>query len=260
MRIGLSFVLRVACHVSTAWLLASPLVACRRHDHSMESATAPEPVLKATPPAQAQSGGPSIDFDMRVHDFGLANEGTPLKHVFQVRNQGTAPLVLSEATTSCGCTAATLGVTTIPPGGSGPIEVTMDTHGEHGEGGRSITVFSNDPRHPTSTLEIKYDVERLLNLDRSFVQLETTQGTDRVERVWLTGQLVKQARPRIVEVESDKLVTARALETRAGGQLRKGLQLRLHGARPASGQGLVTIATGLPIPPELSLRFQYAVN
>jgi hypothetical protein len=252
-----SFPLGVVCGIATACLLASPLVACRRADPSR--APAPHPGPAAGTAGKARSGEPTIDFDVRVHDFGLVNEGTTLKHVFQVRNKGTAPLVVSDVRTSCGCTVAALGASTIPPGGSGPLEVSMDTHGQHGEGKRSIEVSSNDPRQPTSTLEIKYDVRRLLSLDRSFVQLTTTRGSNRTERVWLSGELVKQARLRL-DVEGTRLVTARAIDIREAGQPRKGLELKLKGKQPASGEGALTIKTGLPTPPELSLPFRYEVN
>lgn len=254
----LRVVVKLACQVSIAWLLASSLVACRQQARSREGAPAPEPT--AATQVKAQSGTPTIDFDTRVHDFGLVNEGNPITHVFQVRNRGTAPLVVSGVTTSCGCTSAKLGATTIPPGGSGPLEIAMDTHAERGLGTRSITVSSNDPRKPTSTLQIKYDVERLLNLDRSYAHLSTNQGTDRVERFWLTGQLLKQAKIRAVAVDGDKRVTARGIETREGGQLRKAVELRLRANKPGSGEGVATIKTGLAVPAELSLRFDWAVN
>jgi hypothetical protein len=257
---SLRFVLRRVGHVSIAWFLVSSLAACQRRVPPPAAAPAPKPALAATPPAQAQSGAPAIDFDTRVHDFGQVNEGNPLKHVFQVKNQGTASLVLSNVRTSCGCTAAIPGVTTLPPGGSGPLEVTMDTHGFVGPGTKRIMVSSNDPRQPTATLEIKYDVERLLGLDRSFVQLTTPRGSKHVEKVWLTGQLVKQARLRIVEVKGGEVVAARVIESREGGQLRKGLELKLGGKKPASGEGALTIQTGLPNVPDLSLPFRYEVN
>jgi hypothetical protein len=253
-----SSILRVVFHVLVAWLLAGP--ACQRQERSAESKPATQPAAPAVPAIPAQVGEPTIDFDTRVHDFGKVNEGNPLKHVFQLHNKGQAPLVVSNVRTSCGCTAAVLGTTTLPPGGSGPLEVTMDTHGAGGPGSRSIVVSSNDPRQPTSTLEIKYDIQPLLRLDRSFVQLTTTRGASRVERVWLAGQFVKQARLRVVEVRGGDIVTVRAIETREGGQPRKGVELKLNGKKPGAGDGTVTLKTGLPTPPELSLPFRYEVN
>jgi hypothetical protein len=252
------FVWRLIRHVGIAWVLAHVPVACQPHERS--GAPAPGGARAAETNASTPSAAPSIDFDARNHDFGLVNEGDSIRHVFEVRNKGTAPLVMSGVNTSCGCTTASLGVTTIPAGGRGPLEVVMDTHGEHGEGRRSILVSSNDPHQPTSTLEIQYDVERLLRLDRSFVQLGARRGKGSVERVWLTGKLVEQARLRVVAVVGAGLVSARSIEGHEAGQPRKGVQLELRGRKAASGAGTVTIETGLPNPRELSLPFRYEVQ
>ena len=260
----LSFKLEYAFSVSC--LLWAPLVGCER-SHSAPTAVQVQTAAQIQVPthvqplAQAQVRGPTIDFDSRVHDFGTVNEGTALKHVFTVKNTGTSPLVLSGVTTSCGCTAATLGVDQIPAGGSGPIEVTFDTHAFGGMGSKTITVSSNDQRSPTSTLEIKYNIERLLALERVFVRLTAERGTAHVERVWLTGKLVEQAKPRVAKVEGgDKQVLVKTIEDRQDGKLRKGLEIKLKGNKPVSGYGDITIKTGLPNPAELTLRFNCSVS
>jgi hypothetical protein len=242
------------CSVFAACLLAY-LSACRGPGRPpADGVSAP------AAPAEVGSAAAAIDFDTRVHDFGLVNEGTALRHLFQVKNNGTAPLVVSEVSTSCGCTAAVLGTKTLPPGGITPLEVTMDSHGARGKGARSITVRSNDPRQPTSVLEIRYDVERLLGLDRWFVSLTARPGQRRVEQVWLTGDRIDQARPRIAGIEGGSFVTARVVEDRLSGRLRKGLRLELRGQKPTAGRGHVTVATGLSDPLELSLPFEYVVD
>jgi hypothetical protein len=216
----------------------------------------------AVPAPVAFFSQPAIDFDTHAFDFGVVNEGTPIKHVFRVFNKGSATLELSGTATSCGCTAAILGATMIPPGGNGPIDVTMDTHGEHGPGSRTITVQSNDPRQPTSTLQIKYDVEPLLLLDRWYVHIGNGPNSKAVERVWLSGQALAQARLS-VEVKGTDLVSARSIEGGKPGETRKGIQIELHapkGTGPLLGDGVVTIKTGLPSPSELQLRIGYAVD
>jgi hypothetical protein len=250
-------VLRLVGHLVAVWLLLHALSACKPQKRQSDAdASRPLPA----PAVPAQSGTPNIDFDDRAHDFGLVSEGRPLRHVFRVTNKGTAPLQVSEVTTSCGCTAATLGSKTIPPGSSEPLEVKMDTHGRHGEGTRTITLVSNDPRQPVSTLQISYDIERLLDLDRPFVDLTPARGRQPVERVWLTGRLVEQARLRVVAVEGSPFVTARTVEIYRGGQLRKGVALKLSRKAGTSGEGGVTMKTGLQDPPELSLAFRYSVR
>ena len=254
---------KLASTFAVSWLLASSLVGCHRGNNSTSGAHLPQTQARTNeqPSTQAQVGGPTIAFDSRVHDFGPVNEGTVLKHVFTVKNTGTSTLVLSNVSTSCGCTAATLGKSEIPAGGSGPIEVTFDTQGFPGAGNKTITVSSNDQQNPTSTLEITYNIERLLALERVFLRLETERGTDRVERVWLTGKLVEQAKPRVTKVEGgDKQVLVKTVEARLDEKFRKGLEITLKGNKPVSGYGDITIATGLSAPAELVLRFNCSVD
>lgn len=211
-------------------------------------------------PALVHAGQPRIDFDARVHDFGVVNEGPQVRHVFQIRNKGTAPLVLSGAQASCGCTSATLDATTIPPGGTGSLSVAMDTHGENGRGTRSITVYSDDPTQPEAALEIQYDVRRLLGFERSYLHLSTKRGVRLVETVWLTGELLASARPRVVGVQPEKVVRARVVRSWEHGQPRKGLRIELRDKDTCSGEGAVVIETGLVNPPELTLPIRYAVD
>ena len=222
--------LKLACGLAISWLLSSPTVGCQRCNDSTSKA----PPAQALPPTQAQVGGPTIDFDMRAYDFGSVNEGTVLKHVFTVKNTGVSPLVLSNVSTSCGCTAATLVKDEIPAGGTGPIEVTFDTRGFLGTGSKTIMVSSNDQRNPTSTLEIAYNIERLLGFERAFIHLVTERGTDLVEKVWLTGRLVEQAHPRVAKVEGgDRQVLVRTIKARQDEKIRKGLEITLTETSPS---------------------------
>ena len=250
-------------------LLGPSLAACQRRDGSAASTpattTAPPaasaPTTASAPAPQVETGAPAIDFDARVHDFGTVNEGTVLKHAFVVRNQGNAPLVLSGVSTSCGCTAAAPAVDTIPPGGSAPIDVTFNSRGFGGAGSKTIRVGSNDRQHPTSELEIKYDIERFLVLSQPSVQLTAAVGGSAVETTWVDGKLAGKARLRIVKVEgADQQVVARIVERRQDGRVQKGLEVRLKGKKASSGHGDVTIKTGLPSPAELVLQVHYTVT
>jgi hypothetical protein len=240
-------------------LLLLVSAACRKHDARSTGPSTGGSVGNVPVSARASRGEPALVLDATTHDFGLVNEGDPLRHVFHAMNRGSAPLLLSEARTTCGCTVALL-PEAIPPGGSGPIEVTMDSHGERGAGGRTITFSSNDPHRPRADLEIKYDIEPLLRLDRAFVLLTSTRGRTHVERAWLTGTLAGQTRPQVGTLECSGLVTARTVDDRTGGRSRKGIELKLVGRRPASGECHLTLKTGLPNPAELYLPFRYEVH
>jgi hypothetical protein len=238
----------------TLCLLALSLAGCQRGN----SARAPAP---AALQSQIHQGSPTIDFDSRVHDFGTVNEGAVLKHVFTVKNTGTSPLEVRNVVTSCGCTGASLAVGALAPGRSEPLAVTFDTHGFRGVGSKTISVDSDDPQHPTSTLEIMYKLERLLALERTFVRLQTKRGTPTSERVWMEGKLIEQAKPRVAKLEgNDPQVQVKTIEARRDGKIKKGLEIKLRGDKLVSRYGDVTIATGLSDPAELVLRFNVIVD
>ena len=45
-----------------------------------------------------------MSFDKTFHDFGQIAQGTPQQTVFTFTNTGDAPLIITDATSSCGCT------------------------------------------------------------------------------------------------------------------------------------------------------------
>lgn len=47
---------------------------------------------------------PVISFEESEFDFGTIEQGTPQEHIFMFTNTGEAPLIITNATSSCGCT------------------------------------------------------------------------------------------------------------------------------------------------------------
>jgi hypothetical protein len=232
-----------------ALVLVGSLPACQRDQRAHPGATAARP------------GRPAIEFDERVHDFGVVNQDISLEHPFVIKNTGNAVLIIQNVRTSCGCTAATVGLTTIPPGGSSPLEVSMGTRFFSGPGSKTIQVESNDPLHPTSTLEIRYDIQRLLVLEPFYPLLYAKRGRNDVKKVWAGGSLVDQAELRVAKVESGgRRVLAKAIQERQEGKLRKGLALTLEGDSPGTDTGQVMVSTGLRNPAEVVVRFRATVE
>lgn len=86
-----------------------------------------------------------ITFDKTSHDFGKFSELSPkVKCVFTFTNTGDGPLVINQATASCGCTVPDYTKEPIMPGKKGTIEVTYNGAGKYpGPFRKSITVRSN---------------------------------------------------------------------------------------------------------------------
>jgi hypothetical protein len=89
------------------------------------------------------SGTSEIIFREYQHDFGKVAEGEKVSYTFTFDNKGTANLILSSATTTCGCTVPKYDTKPIPPGASGNLEVVFDTSGRNGMQTKTITVKSN---------------------------------------------------------------------------------------------------------------------
>ena len=69
---------------------------------------------------------PKATFDKKVHEFGMVLWKHPATATFTIKNDGDKPLVISNVTTSCGCTVADWTKTPIAPGATGTVSSTFD--------------------------------------------------------------------------------------------------------------------------------------
>ena len=69
---------------------------------------------------------PKATFDKKVHEFGVVLWKHPATAIFTIKNDGDKPLVISNVTTSCGCTVADWTKTPIAPGATGTVSSTFD--------------------------------------------------------------------------------------------------------------------------------------
>ena len=87
---------------------------------------------------------PVITFEKTEHDFGKINEADGrVSTVFEFKNEGMAPLVLSNVRASCGCTTPTWTKEPIEPGQTGSITVTYNPNGRPGRFQKTVTITSN---------------------------------------------------------------------------------------------------------------------
>ena len=117
-------------------------------------------LLVAMPTLAEEPSSPRsrIVFDEMVHDFGIAAQNAPLRHVFRFRNTGTAILKIDRVQTTCGCTAASLAQKEIGPGQASEIDATLNTQNYTGGVSKTIQVFTNDPDNKSISLQLKANV------------------------------------------------------------------------------------------------------
>lgn len=96
----------------------------------------------STSAAQAQKA--VITCEKTVHNFGEIKEADgKVSHTFVVKNEGTAPLVISNVTASCGCTTPEWTKEPIPAGKTGEVKVTFDPKNRPGNFMKTIRLYGN---------------------------------------------------------------------------------------------------------------------
>lgn len=91
-----------------------------------------------------------MTFTDTKHSFGEIKEGTVVKHSYHFRNTGKAPLLISQAVASCGCTVPSFPKEPIPPGGEGDITVEFNSHNRKGHQQKNVIIYSNAQLEKTS--------------------------------------------------------------------------------------------------------------
>ena len=106
--------------------------------------------------AFSQEKQAEVKFDVTTIDYGEVEFESDGKRIFKFKNIGTAPLVFTRISSSCGCTIPKKPEKPIEPGGTGEIEVEYDTKRE-GLFMKAISVVSNS-KNPSTILRIKGEV------------------------------------------------------------------------------------------------------
>jgi hypothetical protein len=78
-----------------------------------------------------------------AYDFGKATEGEKVSFSYRFKNTGDKPLIIQNATASCGCTKPTWPTEPVPPGATATVKAEFNTEGRRGPAYKVIHVFSN---------------------------------------------------------------------------------------------------------------------
>ena len=130
-------------------------------------------------------------FDKMTHEFGVVLWKHPATATFTIKNDGDKPLVISNVTTSCGCTVADWTKEPIAPGATGVVSSTFDAKAL-GHFYKDIGVYCNasdrpiyltlsgevsaDPKNYTLTHPYAFDAIRL---DKEAIEFDDTNKGDK---------------------------------------------------------------------------------
>jgi len=98
-----------------------------------------------------------IKFKNESHDFGKIEDGVQATYTFEFTNTGTAPVVISNASASCGCTTPDWTKEPVMPGKTGKVTALFNSQSRPGIFSKTVTVVSNSET-PQIVLSIKGEV------------------------------------------------------------------------------------------------------
>jgi hypothetical protein len=157
--------------------------------------------LAVVTPAAA---GPRLVVSATSFDFGSIERGTPVDHVFRVRNEGDAPATILGIERSCACTVGAVSTRTVAAGQDLWVSVGLDTDRLAGHVVKAVTLRTVDPGAATVRLVVQGTVLSDLVADPSTLY---------VGEVWRGSEAARTASVR----SGRPAITARVLAVRARG-------------------------------------------
>jgi hypothetical protein len=105
---------------------------------------------------------PAILVPEKTYNFGSIGPTDVVERKFIIRNDGAAPLTISRAYTTCGCTTAEISASVIPPGKVAEVTLVFDA-GFHEIATeqtvrRGLIIENNDPRQSQAEIWIQATV------------------------------------------------------------------------------------------------------
>jgi hypothetical protein len=199
-----------------------------------------------------------ISIDPLNKDVGTVAKGEKIEAVFNVKNEGTQDLIISDARPSCGCTVASFDKT-IKPGQMGKINASVDTKNFSGPITKTISVVSNDATQPQINLTIKAIVKPYVEIEpQQFIRFSAVKGDPADNSVILISAekgfhpTVAQTAQPYVKAEITPAGDKEKVAGRAGDQYR--LHVTLEATAP---EGLlnvpIKIKTGVEKQPDLEV-------
>jgi hypothetical protein len=96
-------------------------------------------------------------FESTKHNFGYLQRGDVDTIIYKFKNEGGAPLIITDTKVECSCTKVEFPHDPVPPGAGGEIIVIYDSKGAIGYQDRVVSIISNSKKGD-SKIHFKGDV------------------------------------------------------------------------------------------------------
>ncbi len=100
---------------------------------------------------------PVMQIDTPTVDLGQITQGDTIMHVYNFKNTGNMPLVVSNVNASCGCTTPSYSTAPVAPGEKGFITVKFNSKGKEGKLNKTVTAYANT-KPADNTVSFKIEV------------------------------------------------------------------------------------------------------
>ncbi|MBC7449545.1 MAG: DUF1573 domain-containing protein [Hymenobacteraceae bacterium] len=84
-----------------------------------------------------------MTFSEKEFAFGDIKQGDVVKHTFTFTNTGKKPIIIENASSSCGCTVPTYPREPVAPGAKGQIDVQFNSAGKHDQVVKVVSIRAN---------------------------------------------------------------------------------------------------------------------
>lgn len=136
----------------------------------------------------AEEKAPRLTIVEPVHEYGQVAKGDKLDWSFVIKNTGNADLQIIAARPGCGCTVADFDKV-IKPGETGKVTAHVDTTNFTGPIAKTVSLETNDPSSPNSTLTIHAIVKPYVEaFPAGFVRFMQLQGDVNTQSVTLYSE------------------------------------------------------------------------
>ncbi len=183
-------------------------------------------------PGAVSAKVPRVEVANPIYNFGTALSGQPLRHVFEIRNAGDAPLQIKSVTTSCGCTAAKPSRSVLAPGEGSRIDAQVDTRFEQGHSLSVVTVTTNDPQKPTLALKLEGVIKPQVTAQPADLDFGKVRHGVAANREVTISDLISGARFMIKSVDNTSPYIRVSESPRTDGHPGALLHVALSGAMP----------------------------
>ena len=137
--------------IAVASITIALFTACKNNDSNKQKA------------ASATKSLTTIQWLDSIKKFGTIQEGEKIEMVFNFKNVGSQPFVITQVQPSCGCTIANKPEKPIAPGALGAISAVFNSAGKVGVVHKSIQVYGNMANKSFSELVFEGEVVKKKN-------------------------------------------------------------------------------------------------